>query len=107
MDLLEVKTIRQCIDTVTTDAYGDEITSSWENCLDEIFDNVEAELAGQRVRVIGFCGTTEVVLAKCRWKRNNLRVTLDSLNFKNLKSNQKLWLKAYLKWQAEGWAYYA
>jgi hypothetical protein len=107
MDLLEVKTIKQCIDTVTTDTYGDEITSSWEDCLDEIFDNVEAELAGQPVKVIGFCGTTKEILAKCRWKKTILRVTLDSLTFKNLNANQKLWLKAYLKWQSQGWTYYA
>ena len=107
MDLQELKTIKQCIDTVTTDAFGDEVTSSWDNCLDEIFGDAEAELAGQPVKVIGFCGTTEVVLAKCRWKKNNLRVTLDSLEFKNLNVNQKLWLKAYLKWQSQGWAYYA
>ncbi len=107
MDLQDLKTIKQCIDTVTTDAYGDEVTSSWENCLDEIFGDARAELAGQPVKVIGFCGTTEVALAKCRWKKNNLRVTLDSLEFKNLSSNQKLWLRAYLKWQSKSWAYFA
>ena len=39
-----MKTIKQCIDTVTTDAYGDEVVSSWENCLEEVFENVEADL---------------------------------------------------------------
>lgn len=107
MDLLAVRTVKQCLDIVTTDAYEEEITSSWENCLDEIFSGAEAELAGQPVKVIGFCGTTEIILAKCRWKKTKLRVTLDSLEFKNLNSNQRLWLRAYLEWQSQGWAYYA
>ncbi len=104
MNLQDVKTIKQCIDTVTIDANGDEVVSSWENCLEEIFSG--AELAGQPVKVIGFCATSDTVLAKCRWKKNNFRVTLDSLEFQNLNSNQKLWLKAYLKWQSQGWGYY-
>ena len=103
MDLLEVRTIKQCLDIVTTDAYDEEITSSWENCLDEIFSGAEAELVGQPAKVVGFCGTTETVLAKFRWKKNKIRVTIDSLNFKSLNPNQKLWLKAYLKWQPQGW----
>ncbi len=107
MDLLEVRTVKQCLDIVTTDAYDEEVTSSWENCLNEIFSDAEAELAGQSVKVVGFCGTTETILAKCRWKKRHLRVTIESLEFKNLNSNQKLWLKAYLKWQSQGWAYYA
>ena len=64
MDLLEVKTVKQCLNIVTTDAYDEEVTSSWENCLGEIFGDAEADLAGQPVKVIGFCGTTEVILAK-------------------------------------------
>lgn len=107
MDLQDVKTIKQCIDTVTTDAYGDEVVSSWENCLEEVFENVEADLVGQQVKVIGFSRTSEAILARCRWKKRKVLVTLDSLDFKGLNSNQKLWLKAYLKWEAQGWAYYA
>ena len=106
LNLQDVKTIKQCIDTVTIDAYGDEVASSWENCLKEIFYQADAKLVGQHVKVIGFCWTSDTVLAKCRWKKNKLRVTLDSLEFQNLNSNQKLWLRAYLKWQSQGWGYY-
>ena len=107
MELKDAKTVKQCLDIVTTDAYQEEITSSWENCLDEIFQSTEAELAGQPVKIVGFNGVSETVLATCRWKKIKLRVTIDSLVFKNLTKSQKLWLRAYLKWQGQGWGYYA
>lgn len=108
MDLYEVRTVEQCIDLATTHAYGDdELTSSWENCLTEMFEGVEAELASQTVKVIGFTALAGAVLAICRWKKNKLRVTLDSLEFKSLNTAQKLWLRAYLKWQRQGWGHYA
>ena len=102
-----MRTIKQCIDAVTVDAYGDEVTGSWENCLEEIFGGAEAELVEQPVKVVGFCGTSGLILAICRWKKKKLLVTLDSLEFKNLNTNQKIWLRAYLKWQGQGWSYCA
>ncbi len=106
MDLLEVKTVKHCLDIVTTDAYDEEVTSSWENCLDEVFQNTDADLAGQSVKVIAFRGSSDVIMAECSWKKRKLRVSIDSLDFKNLSSKQKLWLRAYLQWQGKGWGVY-
>jgi len=46
-------------------------------------------------------------VARCRIKRRKIRVTLDSVDFVALTTPQKIWLKAFLKWQEQGRGYYA
>jgi len=108
MDLLKVKTVKQCIDLATVDAYGDdEVATAWETCLDEVFSGVNAKLAGQDVNLEGFDSLSGMVLARCRIGKRKIRVTLDSLDFLDLTAPQRIWLKAFLRWQGQGWGCYA
>ena len=108
MDLFKVKTVSQCIDLATVDAYGDEeVAMGWQSCLEEVFEGALAELAEREVKIEGFDTLSGMVMARCRFKKKKIRVTLDSLDFSNLNAMQKLWLKAFLKWQGQGWAHYA
>ena len=107
-DIFGAKTVSQCIEIATLDASSDEeVAMSWENCLDEVFTGTHALLAGQKVKVKGFDAQSGLVLACCRFQKRKIRVTLDSLNFLELTDSQRLWLRACLKWQNQGWAYYA
>ena len=107
-DLFKAKTINQCIDLATMDANGDdEVATGWENCLEEVFDGVEVMLMGQNIEIEAYEAISGVVLARCRFKRRKVRVTLDSLDFADLSAPQKIWLKAFLKWQDQGWSHYA
>jgi hypothetical protein len=108
MDLFKAKTVKQCIDLATIDAYGDdEVAAGWETCLDEVFSGVKAQLAGQDVKLEGFDSLSGMVLARCRFGKRKIRVTLDSLDFLDLTAPQRIWLKAFLKWQEQGWGSYA
>ena len=108
MDLFKAKTVRQCIDLATVDAHDDsEIAIGWETCLDEVFADAHAQLAGQDVKLEGFEAPAGTVVARCRIKRRKIRVTLDSVDFVALTTPQKIWLKAFLKWQEQGRGYYA
>lgn len=108
MDLMKVKTVDQCIDIATVDAHDDdEVAVGWETCLDEVFADAKAQLAGMDVKIEGFHSSAGSVLAKLRIKKRKIRVTLDSLDFVNPTAPQKIWLKAFLKWQGQGWGHYA
>jgi|GEM_PF-1612878 len=102
-DLLKVNTIDQCVALATVDAHDDdEVAMGWQTCLEEVFDGANAELAGQPVNLDGFDTVSGAVLALVRIKRRKLRINLDSLDFVSLKAPQKVWLKAWLKYQEQG-----
>ncbi len=104
MDFIEVKSISQCIELATVDAYGDdEIAMGWETCMDEIFNGIHAILGEQTVKIENFEALGGIVLVRCRIKRRKVSVTMESLDFVVLSAPQKLWLKAFLKWQGQAW----
>jgi hypothetical protein len=108
MDLMKVKTVNQCIDIATVDAHDDdEVAGAWAECLEEVFSEAKAQLAGVDVSIDGLDTLNGSVLVKCRFKKRKIRVTLDSVDFVAPSSPQKIWLKAFLKWQGQGWSHYA
>lgn len=99
----ELKTIDECIESATIDAYvDDEAASGWLTCIEEIFGDVDNVLLGDEVIMLeGFDLSGLSVVACCRKGKKRIRVTLDSLEFINLTKAQKLWLDVWKQWQKD------
>ena len=104
-DLLEemkrCKTIGQCIEVATTDAYGDEQVGSWLTCIEEMFgEHHDVMLLGEKVKIERFDTEHGAIIAICKKGKLKARVTLDSIVFPKLTATEKLWLKAWGKYSA-------
>ena len=92
------KTVDECIDVATVDAYGEyEQAESWRTCIEEIFGGVKTVRAlGQEVKIERFELINDLYLvAVCRKEKRLARVALVSIEFPKLTRVQRLWLKAW------------
>ncbi len=94
----QCKTVDECIDVATTDAYGDyEQIESWRTCIEEMFGGIKTVRAlDQQVKLERFEIINDFCLvAVCRKGKRLARVALISIEFPKLTRVQKLWLKAW------------
>ncbi len=99
----ELKTVDECTESATIDAYSDEeAAGGWLTCIEEVFEGVhEVRLGDETVRLNGFDLSGLSVVAVCKKGKKHIRVTLDSLEFINLTKVQQLWLDAWNQWQKD------
>jgi hypothetical protein len=103
-EMRQCKSVRSCIALALTDAYGeDEQAVAWLTCIETMFGRYK------RVRVLGADATlvrfdlrNHEVVALCQQGSHKARVTLDSVEFPNTSSAEKLWLRAWKQFSATG-----
>lgn len=97
----EVSTVRECFECATVDAYGDEeIAAGWFYCLEDILDDIdECECLGDIVKFVGVVQKGINIFAHVMKNKKSAFVSLESIKFVTLTKVQKLWIKAYLKYQ--------
>ena len=99
MDFDQVKTIKDCVESATVDAYGeDELACGWQTCLDEILGNTDVMVLGDKVKLTSIDLSGHQVVAVCKKGKNAIRVTLDSIKLIEPTAVQQLWLNAWNKW---------
>ena len=102
MELDEVRSIQDCTECATVDAYGEyKQATGWLTCLEDVFDDIQkVKVAGEVVTLKGFDLEHDVVVvAICEKNRKKLRLTLDSIELIDPTPVQKLWLEAWLAWR--------
>ena len=97
-DLLNVKTVNDCIEIAEVDAYDEgERVQGWLNCFEDIFNEKQTvEVFGEKVNLIEFDLFSDYMIAICEKKKKKAKITLDSIKFINATNIQKLWVKAYI-----------
>jgi hypothetical protein len=100
-DWFEVKTVADCIEAATVDAYGDdELISGWCCCLEEVFGEAsEIKIAGEIFNLSGMVQEGTTILAVCEKGKKKIKVSLESIELIKPTKVQKLWLKAWLSWK--------
>lgn len=98
----DAKTVKECIETATVDAYGEyEQATGWLTCLEEVFLDVkEVKIFSEVVNLSGFDLDDTNIVAICSKGDDEIRVTLDSLKLIKPSRAQKLWLKAWKSWRS-------
>lgn len=99
-EMKQCKTIEDCREVATMDAYGEEeMAAGWLACIEEMFDKFEhVSVLGKEVVLEGFDLKAHQVVAKCRSERKSAFVSLESVEFPKLNKNEKLWLDALKDW---------
>lgn len=99
-DMEKCKTVEECRECATVDAYDEyECASGWLTCVEEIFGKFErVTVLGNEVMLDGFDLKGLQVVAKCRNGKKLAFVSLESIEFPKLNKSEKLWLDALKKW---------
>ena len=99
-EMQKCRSIEQCHEVATVDAYGDEEQASgWLTCLQEMFDKFErVKILGEEVKLKGFDLSKNSVMAICVKGKTKAKVSLDSIEFPKLTKTETLWLSAWKKW---------
>ncbi len=99
-EMKQCKTIEDCHEVATVDAYGeDEVAAGWLACIEEMFDKFEhVSVLGKEVVLEGFDLKAHQVVAKCRSEHKLAFVSLESVEFPKLNKSEKLWLDALKNW---------
>jgi hypothetical protein len=102
-EMCQCKSVQACIDLALTDAYGeDEQAVAWLTCIETLFDRFKhVKVMGSEVALVGFDLNDHTVVAVCRQAKHKARVTLDSVEFPELTSLEKRWLKAWQQFSTE------
>ncbi len=102
MELEEVKTVNDCMEAATIDAHDlEEQVSGWLACFEDVFSDVsDVEVLGEIVKLEKFdIEKNTVLVALCRRNKKQAKVTIGSIKLLEGTKVQKLWLKAWDKWQ--------
>jgi len=96
----QCKSIKQCHEVATVDAYGEEEQATvWLTCIEEMFDKFErVKVLGESVKLKGFDLIANSVVAICLKGKSKARISLDSLEFPILTKAEALWISAWKKW---------
>jgi hypothetical protein len=97
----EVKTIEDCHECATMDAYSDdEVAAGWLTCLGDMLDNIEeCECLGEIVAFKGVAQRGLTIFAEVAKSKQSALVALESVKFLTPTKEQSLWVKAYTKYQ--------
>jgi hypothetical protein len=99
-EMQQCKTVKACIESALTDAYGEyEQASAWLTCIEEMFGRFDrVKLMGEEVALQGFDLANELaVVAICRKGKRRARVALESIEFADLSPIEARWLKAWMQ----------
>lgn len=99
-EMKKCKTVVDCHEVATTDAYGeDEAAAGWLTCIEEMFGKFEhIKVLGYEVVLEGFDLKGLQVVAKCRNGSQLAFVSLESVEFPKLSKSEKLWLDSLKNW---------
>jgi hypothetical protein len=100
-EMTRCKTVEDCFEVATLDAYGEEEQAvGWLTCIQEMSDRFErVNVLGQEVDLEGFdLANDRAVVAICRKGKSKTRIALESVDFSKLSKGESLWLKAWKKW---------
>jgi len=99
-EMLECKSINECIELALVDAYGDEEQAvAWLTCIEEMFGRFkQVELMGRQVTLDGFdLAQGSVIVAVCKEGKKSARVAIESVKFRGMTPIEVRWLKAWKK----------
>lgn len=98
-DVDNVKSVKECIEMATMDAYDeDELLSGWNCCFDDLFSDIQkVKLFGEEVNFGGIDFEHNSLVAICEKGRKKIKVSLDSVELIEPSKAQKLWLKAWIE----------
>ncbi len=101
-EMRQCKSVQACIDLALTDAYGeDEQAVAWLTCIEEMFGRFkQVKLLGEDVLLVGFDLNWHAVIAVCNQGQREVRTTLDSIEFPDLKPGEQRWLQAWKRFSA-------
>ena len=96
----DAKSVKQCIEIATCDAYDDyEIIAGWHSCFEEVFeDNNGVRVFGEEVSLVGFEISGTTLFAVCTDGDDEEHIAVESLKLIKPTKSQRLWLRAWLKW---------
>ncbi len=99
-EMKKCKTVADCHEIATMDANGEyEAAAGWMTCIQEMFGKFkQVKVLGNEVILEGFELKGLQVMAKCRNGRKLAFVSLQSVEFPKLSTNEKLWLNSLKKW---------
>lgn len=99
-EMKKCKTVADCRNTATVDANGEEEAAmGWMVCIEEMFGKFKhVKILGNEVILEGFDLKGNQVMAKCRNGRKLAFVSLESVEFPKLSTNEKLWLDSLKLW---------
>lgn len=100
-EMKSCKTINDCINVATLDAYDEyEEATGWQVCMQTLFEEVkQVKVLGEDVQLEGFDLVNELyVVAICRRKNKEARVTPESIEFPRMTKKQTLWMKAWIEY---------
>jgi hypothetical protein len=99
-EMLECRSINECIDLALVDAYGEEEQAvAWLTCMEEMFSRFEqVELMGRPVMLEGFdLAHGRAIVAICKEGKKSARVSIESVKFAGMTPIESRWLKAWKK----------
>ena len=100
-EMKQCKSIKECHEIATIDAYGDyEQASSWLTCIEEMFGKFDrVKVLEQEVVLEKFDLVNESsIVAICKKGKQRAKIALESIEFPKLTKVQVLWLNAWKKW---------
>jgi len=95
------KSIEDCFEVATVDAYGkEEQAVGWLTCIEAMFDKFEyVRVLGLEVKLEGFdLANARAIVAICHKGKKKTKIALESVDFSKLSERELLWLKAWKKW---------
>lgn len=100
----KVKNIKECMETATVDANGEEEAAmGWQCCFEEVFEGVKkVKIFDEPVELVEFSLSQNSLVAICQKGKKKAKVTLDSIGLIKPTKIQSLWLKAWLAWEGKG-----
>ena len=99
-EMLECRSIDDCIELALVDAYGDEEqTVAWLTCIEEMFGRFkQVEVMGRQVTLGGFdFAQGSTIVAICKEGKKSARVAIESVRFHGMTPIEIRWLKAWKK----------
>lgn len=99
-EMLECRSIDDCIELALVDAYGDEEQAvAWLTCIEAMFGRFkQVEVMGRQVTLAGFdLAQGSTIVAICKEGKKRARVAIESVRFHGMTPIEIRWLKAWKK----------
>ena len=103
-EMQQCKSVKDCIELASVDAYGDEeLAGAWLTCIEEMFGRFDrVKVMGQDVALVGFdLANGMAVVAECRQGKRTAKIALESVEFPSLTPIEARWLQAWKRFSQE------
>ena len=100
----QCKSVKDCIEFASVDAYGDEeLAGAWLACIEEMFGRFDrVKVMGQDVALVGFdLANSMAVVAVCRQGKRTAKIALESVEFPSLTPIEARWMQAWKQFSQE------